>query len=359
MTSKTNSHLRNNNKTPNRKLRKRIKILLLTFSVALIAVGSYGIYLFMKAGSAMDEAYVEDEREKSELRDDSVDPKQDNVSILIMGVDQNESREQKHGDSRTDALILATLNKENKSIKLLSIPRDSYVYIPEVGYYDKINHAHAFGGTHATIETVESLFEIPIDYYVKLNFHAFVEVIDAIGGIEVDVPYEVSESDSNDKRDHIHLYPGIQTLNGEEALAFARTRKKDSDVERGKRQLEIINAVINKSTSFSSIFKYDEIIEAVGDNMTTNMTFSELKSFISYATKGTNLNIEKMSLEGSSYQPENIYYYQLDEMALEETKDILKKHLDLPTFVESDIHRNEESVNNFQSAVPESYNMAN
>src|SRR5690625_1334326 len=146
--------------------------------------------------------------------------------------------------SRTDALILATLNKDDKSVKLVSIPRDSLVYIPEVGYEDKITHAHAFGGTKATIETVENKLELPVDYYVKLNFHAFVDVVNAINGVEVDVPYEFKESDSDDKRDNIHLYPGVQNLNGEEALAFSRTRYKDSDIDRGKRQLELIDSVI-------------------------------------------------------------------------------------------------------------------
>lgn len=330
-------------KAPKRKLRKRIKFLIFTLVIAFLALGAYGIYLYIKAGSAMNEAYEEDEREKSELRDEIVDPKFDNVTILIMGIDQNEKRIDRYGDtSRTDALILASLNRDEKSVKLLSIPRDSYVYIPKVGYYDKINHAHAFGGTQATIETVENLLDIPVDYYVKLNFHAFVDIIDAIGGIEVEVPYEFTESNSDDKRDSIHLYPGLQTLNGEEALALARTRKKDSDIERGKRQMEIINAVINKATSVSSLFKYDDIIEAVGNNMTTNMTFDEMKSFFHYATEGTNLRVEKLTLEGENYQPGSIYYWKLDEVALEQTIHTLKRHLDLPTYVDSELDQTDE-----------------
>lgn len=340
-------------KVPKRKLRKRIKFLIYAFVIALLALGAYGVHLYVKAGSAMNKAYEEDEREKSNLRDEMVDPKFDNVTVLIMGIDENEKRIERYGESsRTDALILATLNRDEKSVKLLSIPRDSYVYIPHVGYYDKINHAHAFGGTQATIETVEYLLDIPVDYYVKLNFHAFVDIIDAIGGIEVEVPYEFTESNSDDKRDSIHLYPGLQTLNGEEALALARTRKKDSDIERGKRQLEIINAVIDKATSVSSIFKYDDIIEAVGKNMTTNMTFDEMKSFFYYVTDGTNLKVEKLTLEGEDYQPGNIYYYKLDEIALEQTIQSLKRHLELPTYVESDIAPT-NSTNEMHSAESE------
>src|SRR5690625_4222196 len=298
--------------------KKRLLFMLAIAIIGVFIVVNYGLNLLQRADDVVTEAYESDGRDKSELRDKIVDPKFDNVSILIMGVDSSDKRENA-ASARTDTLMLATLNKDDKSVKLISIPRDSYVYIPEVGYHDKINHAHAFGGTKAAIETIENLLDIPVDYYVKLNFHAFVDVIDAIGGVEVEVPYEFKESDSNDRRDSIHLFPGKQVLNGEEALAFARTRKKDSDVERGKRQLEIIDSIVSKATSISSLFKYDDIIDAVGKNMSTNMTFDEMKSFFYYATDGKNLNVEKFTLEGQDYQPENIYYWKVDEIALEET----------------------------------------
>lgn len=342
MPNKRSGPTRVRSKPSKRRLRKRIKFVFIPLLLAFFAVVGYGGYLYLKADSALTGAYEEDERKKSELRDEYVDPKFDNVSILVMGIDENEKRQERE-IARTDALILATLNKDDKSIKLLSIPRDSYVYIPEVGYEDKINHAYAFGGTYATIETVENLLDIPVDYYVKLNFHAFVDVIDAIGGVEVEVPYEFKESNSDDKRDSIHLYPGKQILDGEEALAMARTRKKDSDVERGKRQLEIIDSVINKATSVTSILKYDDIIDAVGDNMTTNMTFTEMKSFVSYAKQGNKLQVEKVSLEGQDYQPGSTYYWQLDDQALIETKDMLRNHLELTSLAESsqeEMHEN-------------------
>lgn len=351
MSKRQPTHSRVKIKKKKRKLRKRIKYVLLPLLIAFLAVAAYGTYLYMKADAAMTSAYEEDEREKSDLREEYVDPKFDNVTVLIMGIDENEKRKERYDDPvRTDALILASLNKDDKSVKLLSIPRDSYVHIPALGYEDKINHAHAFGGTYGTIETVENLLDIPVDYYVKLNFHAFVDIIDAIGGVEVDVPYEFKESNSDDKRDSIHLFPGQQILNGEEALAFARTRKKDNDVERGKRQLEIIDAVINKATSVTSLFKYDDIIDAVGNNMSTNMTFTEMKSFISYATEGSKLNVERLSLEGTDYQPGSTYYYQLDEFALEETIIDLKRHLELPTYADSEV---EDNTGEYQSAEPD------
>jgi len=321
-------------RAPKKRLRKRILYIFIPLFIILLAGSSYAAHLYMKAGAAADKAYEDDGREKSDLRDEIVDPKYDHVSILLLGVDENDKRKEREV-SRTDAMVLATLNKTEKSVKLLSIPRDSLVYIPEVGYEDKINHAHAFGGTEATIETVENLLDIPVDYYVKLNFNAFVEVIDALGGISVEVPYEFTESNSNDEKNTIHLLPGEQVLNGEEALALARTRKKDSDYMRGQRQLEIIDSIIDKSASIGSILKYGDVIDALGDNMSTNMSFTDMKSFFSYASEGKDLRVEKFSLEGYDYWPENIYYWQVDDEALEHTKNKLKAHLELTSYVDS------------------------
>lgn len=339
-----------------RRLKRRIKVIISILTVVFLLVAGYGINLYLKAKTVMTEAYesleeqsAEGERDKSDLRDEFVDPKFDNVSILIMGVDESDTRQQ--GDvSRTDALLLATLNRENKSVKLLSIPRDSYVYIPHIGYEDKINHAYAFGGRKATVDAVENLLDLPVDYYMTMNFNAFIDVIDAINGVKVDVPYELKEMDSTDKKNAIHLYPGEQLLNGEEALAFARTRKKDSDVERGKRQMEIIEAIIDKSTSLSSFFKYDDIIQAVGNNLQTNMRFSEMKSFFAYAMEGSNLHVEKLTLEGEDYQPSGVYYWKLDDESLEFTVNKLKRHLDLTSYVDVDTEYHsaesgQESVN--------------
>lgn len=311
-----------------RKIRKKRLFILVPIIIFLLAGGTYAAHLYNKAEQVLTESHVEDDRPKSDLREEVVDPKFDNVSVLIMGVDESDHRDNE-GSSRTDTIILATLNKDEKSVKLHSIPRDSYVYIPEVGYEDKINHAHAFGGHKSTIAAVENLLDIPVDYWVKLNFEAFVQVVDAIDGIEMDVPYTFSESDSMDKRDSIQLEKGKQILDGEEALALARTRKLDNDIERGKRQLEIIKSVADKATSVNSIFKIDNIIQAVGDNMETNMLFSELKSFISYGTNGKNLKLKSYTLEGTDYQPGGIYYWQLDEVALNETKSLLKNHLEI------------------------------
>lgn len=308
-----------------RRLRKRVYILLAFVLTILLAVTGYGVHLYIQAENALTSAHDGEEREKSDLREDFVDPKVDNVSVLIMGIDASDKREH----ALTDALMVATLNKDEKSVKLLSIPRDSYVYIPEVGRNTKINHAHSYGGPRATKKTVEELLDIPIDYYVRINFEAFMDVVDAVDGITVDVPYEFRELDSQDRPNKIHLLPGEQRLDGEEALALARTRKLDNDIERGKRQQDIVKALLSRAISLDSILKYDDIIVAISDNMQTDMRFNEMKSFISYGLNGKGVKLETLTLEGEDYQPAGTYYWKLDELALAETRATLKEHLEI------------------------------
>ncbi|WP_182199819.1 LCP family protein [Paraliobacillus salinarum] len=315
----------------NKKRRKYLYILLPIF-ILLISAGTYLGVVWSQAQGILADSYQDDGRENgSDLRDSGVDPSVDDVSILFVGVDQSEKRAAKNQSNElSDALILATLNKDDKSVKLLSIPRDSYVYVPELGYKTKINHAHSAGGVRASIETVEQLFDIPVDYYVKLNFNAFIDVVDELDGITVDVPYELHEQDSRDKSDAIHLLPGEQLLNGEEALALARTRKQDNDIERGKRQQEIIKAMVDKAVSFNTLLNIHDLMKAVGDNMSTNMSFNEIKSFVSYGTKG-NLDIESLSLKGNDLWSDR-YYYELSEEDVQEKQQILKQHLGLSDF---------------------------
>src|SRR5690625_1248864 len=123
-----------------RKFRRRLLFILIPFLLLVAGVGTWAANIYFKAEKAISESYTDDGREKSELRVEKVHPKFDNVSILIMGIDASDHREN-HDSARTDALILATLNKEDKSVKLHSIPRDTYVYIPERGYEDKINRS--------------------------------------------------------------------------------------------------------------------------------------------------------------------------------------------------------------------------
>ncbi len=345
----TNSRVQAKKEKKSLKKKKKKHPVLKTFLVllilAVIATGSYAFYLFKQGEKAANKAYdTSNTREKSALREEKVEPLKDNISILFVGIDDSEAREQGSDHSRSDALMLATLNNKDKSVKLLSIPRDSYVYIPYVGHEDKITHAHAFGGTQATIDTVENLLNVPVDYYYRLNFDAFIEIVDALGGIKVNVPYALHELDENDKRT-VNLKPGKQLLDGREALALARTRHQDSDIKRGERQQMILEAIIKKASSVTSLTKYDDILAAVGNNMKTNMTFDEMKSLAAYI-KGGMPKVDSLSLKGYDDMSTGVYYYKLDTNNLAEIKQTLQKHLGL---TENDLNTQDNSTDGTQT----------
>ncbi|UOQ45687.1 LCP family protein [Halobacillus salinarum] len=289
----------------------------------------YTAFLTNKAEKVTKQSQMELERgERSEKRENIVNPEVDNTSILFVGIDSSEKRNSDgEANSRSDALVLATFNNDKESVKMLNIPRDSYVYIPEVGYKDKITHAHAFGGINATVNTVETMLDVPVDYYVRLDFNSFVDVVNALGGIEFNVPFRMEEQNSRDKKDTIVLDQGKQTLNGEEALALARTRKYDSDLARGQRQMELIQAIVKKASSLHSIGNYGEVIDSLGKHMKTNLSFEQLTTFKDYVVHKEAVEFETMQLEGEPQTINGVWYYSVDHTSLEKSKYSLKHHL--------------------------------
>lgn len=338
--------------TKRKKSRKKKAILIMTpIFLVLFAASAYVATLYAKAQHVADKTYESIDGTDKSLANASAEL--ENMSVLFIGVDDSENRNFQDS-TRSDALMLATFNKEDKSVKLLSIPRDSYVYVPEKEDYTKINHAYALGGPKSTIETVENLLDIPVDYYVRMNFYAFIDVVDALGGIELDVPYELYEKNSEDRHNAIHLEEGLQTVNGEEALAFARTRKKDNDMERGKRQQEVIQAILKKATSATSLTKYTDVMEAIGDNMKTNLTFSQMKGIMAFAIKNKGVSMETLQLQGADSRINDVYYYELDEEALEQTSQSLKAHLEGIDTSSSNVVHDDYSNSDFSNDAPES-----
>ncbi|WP_432354547.1 LCP family protein [Sporosarcina sp. A2] len=332
---KRNEYKKTKKKTS--KPRLALKIGLVIAFALFLTIAAYGVTIHKKAELAADRAYqpIKDRTPRSISKESDVEPAKDNVSVLLMGVDDSEDRKQGDSNSRADALLVATFNPKQKTVKLLSIPRDSYVYIPEVDYKDKITHANAYGGTKATIETVEEMLDIPIDYYLKTNFNAFIDVVDALGGVEVEVPYERIEKDENDGNS-IHLMPGLQLLDGRHALALARTRKLDNDIERGKRQQMIIRAMMDQVKSPAAITKFGGVIDALGDNIKTDMQYKEMLSFLEYA-KGGMPSVDTLTLEGDDDWSTGVYYWKLNDEDLQQKKLILQSHLGLISSLVPDV----------------------
>ncbi|HDR4514080.1 TPA: LCP family protein [Bacillus cereus] len=351
-----NPSLQENTRSKPKKSKKKIKIIISVILFFLIVGGGYTWFLVNKASSAVRNAAHDLARgDKSDLRDKAVKPITNNVSVLVMGVDESDVRGKEYGEAiRTDALLLTTFNKDSKTVKLLSIPRDTYTYIPVEKKKDKITHAHAYGSTkngkdggpQASIDAVEKLLNVPVDYFVKFNFKSFMKIVDDLGGIEVDVPVEFTEQDSNDNADAIHLKKGVQKLNSEEALALARTRHIDSDAMRGQRQQLVIEAILEKLTSVGSVTKVGNIIDDINGQFVTNLTFDDMLSFYKY---GADSSIEKLQIQGDDCYMEKgddtcsksagggrTYYYNPDKKELAKVTNDLRTHLGLPAYTKTD-----------------------
>ncbi|AFQ15673.1 cell envelope-related transcriptional attenuator [Bacillus thuringiensis HD-771] len=284
--------------------------------------------MYSKFHSFNDKTYHALERgHKSMKREHKISPLKDNISLLIMGEDNSETREGEYGkNARSDALMIATINKETSAINLLSIPRDTRVYIPIKEKEDKIAHAHAFGGIDSTIDTVEKFLNIPIDYYIKFNFDSFLSLIGTIGGIDVDVPVTFTEQDSKDQADAIHLEKGYQHLNGEQALALTRTRHIDNDFMRGQRQQLVIEAIGKKLLTMKSLSKFNSILDTVSPHMSTNLStadmFSIAKTMMDHSPK-----INKKQIECTDKYIDGIYYAQPDLESVQQISKDLKQEL--------------------------------
>ncbi|NLW24810.1 MAG: LCP family protein [Clostridia bacterium] len=233
---------------------------------------------------------------------------QEPVNILLIGTDQRERE-----SARSDTLILASLFPDEKQVKLLSIPRDTRTKIPGRGL-EKIAHAHAYGGADLTRKTVEDLLGISIDYYVKVNFQGFINIIDILGGVTMDVEKRMYYPDEG-----IDLQPGLQKLDGEDALAYVRFRSDgQGDIGRVERQQKFLSALTDHVKSISTIWKIPDLIKEVNNNVETDMS---TKDILYYATKFANIDhesIESHMLPG--YPSDNLgaSYWIVDNTKLEE-----------------------------------------
>lgn len=248
------------------------------------------------------------------------EPSVDKMNILVLGVDARKD----NLTGRSDTMMVLSLNKSTNTIRMLSIPRDSYVKIVGKGKYDKITHAYAFGGLEMAKATVEELLKIKIDHYVVLNFTSFINIIDALGGIEVEVPFSFSSQSYKNPHRVIYFEKGVQKLNGDEALAYARMRKKDpkGDIGRGERQQQVVKAVMDKALSISSVPKIIDIYKIVRKSMDTDVGLFDIPTLVPYMKSFK--NTESISLRGSGEKIDGIYYYKLDEETLNKARELLK-----------------------------------
>jgi polyisoprenyl-teichoic acid--peptidoglycan teichoic acid transferase len=316
------SRLNKKGKTKKKKLKKWIRILIPTLLVLLIGAGAYAYSVYHNVTTAVKKMNVPLATKKHpKVNFNNGDP----ISILMVGVDERK------GDSgRTDSMIVITVNPKTQTTKLLSIPRDTRTKLinksnPSKDRFDKINAAYAYGGLEESIDTVENFINVPIDYYIKVNMQGFQDIVDAVGGIDVDNKYAF-------ELDGVTLQTGPQHLTGIQALEYARMRHQDpkGDFGRQERQKEVISKIVQKGKSFSVVTKYNTILKALENNIQTNLTLDDIIG-IQSSYKAAAKNMESLQVAGNGVTLDDIWYYQVDDQVRQSLSDEMRQSLGLQT----------------------------
>jgi LCP family protein required for cell wall assembly len=226
--------------------------------------------------------------------------------ILVMGVDRVldaplGSPESFNG--RSDSMLLIRLDPIDRSVHMLSIPRDTQVPIPDYGV-TKINAANVYGGAALAQEVVsEKLNGVEIDRYVRLDTQGLSALVDALGGIEVNVPKRMKYVDNTQKL-NIDLYAGVQTLNGEQAEGFSRFRHdEDGDIGRIKRQQIVLKAIKAKIASPTVVLHLPELINVMQKHVDSNLSFDEMMAIATFSMTLKPEQIQSTSLKGRPSEP--------------------------------------------------------
>jgi len=267
----------------------------------------------------------------------------DKATVMIMGVD-----ERADDVGRSDTLMIATLDPDKNQAALLSVPRDTCVKIKGHGF-DKINAAYAYGGRKLTQETIESLLNTHIDHYIKINVHGFTKIIDALGGIDIDVEKRMYYEDpwDDDGGLYIDLQPGMQHMDGKTAITYVRYRDEEGDIGRIKRQQNFMKAVMDKLVSPTIIPKLPAIVSAVSDSVETDMSVSEILSFLGTLQDAKDNGLKSEMLPGKPVYIEGISYWVPD---ISKTRQILANTLgikinqSITTSIHEDNIEYEESI---------------
>ncbi len=229
----------------------------------------------------------------------------DKSTIMIMGIDERDD-----DVGRSDTLMVATIDPKKKQAALLSIPRDTRVKIKGNGY-DKINAAYAYGGHKLTQDTVEKLLGTPMDHYVLINIQAFQRIIEAIGGVDIDVEKRMYYEDPWDDEGGlvIDLYPGKQHMDGKTAITYVRYRDEEGDIGRISRQQKFMKAVMDKVTSPAIIPQLPGIIREVLSSVKTDLSFRQLLEFAGALKEAQNNGLKTDMLQGRPLYIQGISYW--------------------------------------------------
>jgi LCP family protein required for cell wall assembly len=253
------------------------------------------------------------------------------ISFVVLGRDTRPET----GSMNTDVIIVAVANPQTKKVTMVSLPRDTRIKIPGYSGYRKINEVYADGeaerrkaerngqvptenGVTLTKKTLKELLGIPIEHYVEVDFEGFKAVIDELGGVEVNVDRKLVYDDPTDDT-HINLEPGLQLLNGEQALGYVRHRHDNrglkyysNDFDRSRRQQEVIKALVDKTTSVEGITKLFSIMDVAGEHIHTDMPEEKIKG-LALDFKGFS-SASIVSLENGAYWKSPFTYIPKENM---------------------------------------------
>lgn len=231
------------------------------------------------------------------------------LNILIMGVDD---RPKEDDPGRSDTLLVMTIDTESREASIISVPRDTRVRVKGLGW-DKVNHAYLVGGVALTRQTTENFLGIPMDYYAKINLESFGRIVDAIGGVTIDVEKRMQYEDS---WDHyvIDLKPGVQRLDGRTALQYVRYRDEEGDIGRVARQQKFIKAVVMEVSSPAIILKAPSLIREVFSSLDTDIPAALMLGLARKLKDGLSGGFKTQMVEGLPYYIDDISYWVPDIM---------------------------------------------
>lgn len=218
------------------------------------------------------------------------------LNVLLMGVDQRDNE-----PARADTIILASIHLKDKAVHLLSVPRDTRVPIPGKNVTRKINYAHAVGGSELSVKTVEKFLDVPVHYYVETNFQGFSKMIDALGGVTINVERRMYFPEEG-----IDLNAGLQKLNGDDALSYVRWRSDGrGDIGRIERQQKFFRTLSDQALSFSTVWKLPELLNELNKHVETDMS---VKNMLILANKFKDIDDIKLDTTMVPGHPDDVNY---------------------------------------------------
>ena len=279
----------------------RIFILLVMLLIAVVALAGATVYAYLNMVRPPTVQVVKSKERPPETLTNR-------VNILLLGVDDTDKELPGDTARRSDTMMVASISPENGTINLLSLPRDTKVNIPGRKGYDKINHAYAYGGVQLAQRTVEQFLQIPINYYVVINWQAFIKVIDTLGGVDLYVEHDMNYQDPYAELD-IDITKGYQHLDGKKAGQYVRFRSDElGDIGRVQRQQRFLKALAKETMQVSTIFKVPALVNTLDQYVETDMSAmtmikvgNSLKSFDSNNLMSEMLPGDFATIDGLSY----------------------------------------------------------